>query len=96
MHIIYDTMNEEYGLLEREPFEESLKKFNKSLKKKVVKIPKKAKDLTIPVVKFFNEDKKCYSRAFYTSDNARQRYEIIKEINNLDQYFSFIDSVERI
>ena len=95
MHIIYDTMNEEYGLLEREPFEESLKRFSKKLKKKNIETPKKAINLTVPVVKFFNKDRKCYDTAFYTSDNAKKRYEIIKEVDNIDQYFSFMDSIER-
>jgi len=95
MHVIYDTINEEYGLLNREPFAEALKDLGKKLNKKDIKTPKKAINLTIPVIKFFNEDRKCCDTAFYASDNAKKRYEIIKEVDNIDQYFSFMDSIER-
>lgn len=95
MHIIYDTISEEYGLLDREPFEKTVKDLAKKLNKKGIKTPKKAINLTIPTIKFFNEDRKCCDTAFYTSENAQKRYEIIKEVDNLDQYFSFIDSIER-
>jgi hypothetical protein len=95
MHVVYDTISEEYGLLEREPVEKAVKDLGKKLNRKPLKTPKKAINLTIPVIKFFNENRKCCDTAFYGSENAQQRYEIIKEVDNLDQYFSFIDSIER-
>ena len=46
-------------------------------------------NVDIPIVKFYNSDKKVYDRAMYTSENAKERYKIIKEINNLNEFFKF-------
>ena len=46
-------------------------------------------DLRVPVVDFYNSDKKVYETAMYTSKHAKERYKIIKEINNLKEFFKF-------
>ena len=46
-------------------------------------------NVDIPVVKFYNSDKKVYDRAMYASEHAKERYKIIKEINNLNEFFKF-------
>ena len=46
-------------------------------------------DIGIPTVHFYDSDKKVYSTAMYTSKHAKERYKIIKEINNLKEFFKF-------
>ena len=57
-------------------------------------VPKKEdlKDIPnigIPTVHFYDSDKKVYDTAMYTSKHAKERYKIIKEINNLKEFFKF-------
>jgi len=51
--------------------------------------PKEMLDSDIPVVKFYDENKKVSDTAMYTSQIARERYQKIKEINNLKEFFKF-------
>jgi len=95
MHIIYDRINDEYGLLEQENFKDSLEFFSKKYNNKKINIPDKTKAMTLPVIKFYDRNKKCYDRAYYTSDHAKSRYEIIKEVDSLDQYFSIINNIRK-
>jgi len=46
-------------------------------------------DIGIPTVHFYDSDKKVYDTAMYTSKHAKERYKIIKEINNLKEFFKF-------
>jgi len=46
-------------------------------------------DIGIPTVHFYDRDKKVYDTAMYTSKHAKKRYKIIKEINNLKEFFRF-------
>jgi hypothetical protein len=46
-------------------------------------------DVDVPVVNFYNSDKKVYDTAMYTSKHAKERYKIIKEINSLKEFFKF-------
>ena len=46
-------------------------------------------DVDVPIVNFYNSDKKVYDTAMYTSKHAKERYKIIKEINNLKEFFKF-------
>ena len=61
---------------------------------KELKVPKKEdlKDMPnigIPTVHFYDSNKKVYDTAMYTSKNSKERYKIIKEINNLNEFFKF-------
>ena len=51
--------------------------------------PKELLNIDIPVVKFFDGNKKVTDTAMYTSEIARERYQKIKEINNLKEFFRF-------
>jgi hypothetical protein len=51
--------------------------------------PKEILNSDIPVVKFYDENKKVSDTAMYTSQIARERYQKIKEINNLKEFFKF-------
>jgi len=51
--------------------------------------PKEILNSDIPVIKFFDENKKVSDTAMYTSQIARERYQKIKEINNLKEFFKF-------
>ena len=61
---------------------------------KELTVPKKEdlKDMPnigIPTVHFYDSNKKVYDTALYTSEHAEERYKIIKEINNLNEFFKF-------
>jgi len=61
---------------------------------KKIKVPKKEDlenmpNIGIPTVHFYDSNKKVYDTAMYTSENAKERYKIIKEINNLNDFFKF-------
>ena len=61
---------------------------------KELKVPKKEDlenmpNIGIPTVHFYDSNKKVYDTAMYTSENAKERYKIIKEINNLNEFFKF-------
>jgi len=43
----------------------------------------------VPVVKFYDGNKKVTDTAMYTSEIARERYQKIKKINNLKEFFRF-------
>jgi len=45
--------------------------------------------IDIPTVHFYGSDKKVYDTALYTSQNAKDRYKIIKKIKNLKEFFKF-------
>ena len=51
--------------------------------------PKEILNSDIPVVKFYDENKKVSDTAMYTSQIAVERYQKIKEINNLKEFFKF-------
>jgi len=51
--------------------------------------PKEMLNIDIPVVKFYDENKKVTDTAMYTSEIAEERYQKIKEINNLKEFFRF-------
>ena len=46
-------------------------------------------NIGIPTVHFYDSNKKVYDTAMYTSENAKERYKVIKEINNLNDFFKF-------
>jgi hypothetical protein len=46
-------------------------------------------DMGIPTVHFYDSNKKVYDTSMYTSKHAKERYKIIKEINNLKEFFKF-------
>ena len=52
-------------------------------------IPEDTLNMGIPIVSFYNSNKKVYDRAMYTSKVAEERYKIIKAINNLNEFFKF-------
>jgi len=57
-------------------------------------VPKKEElkdipDIGIPTVHFYDSNKKVYDTAMYTSKHATERYKIIKEVNNLKEFFKF-------
>ena len=61
---------------------------------KELKVPKKEDlenmpNIGIPTVHFYDSNKKVYDTAMYTSENAKERYKVIKEINNLNDFFKF-------
>ena len=61
---------------------------------KELKVPKKEDlknmpNIGIPTVHFYDSNKKVYDTALYTSEHAKERYKIIKEINNLNEFFKF-------
>ena len=43
----------------------------------------------MPVVYFYDENKKVYDTAFYTSKAAKKRYKIVKEIRELNEFFTY-------
>jgi len=43
----------------------------------------------VPVISFYDSNKKVYERAMYTSEHAKERYKVIKTINNLNEFFKF-------
>jgi hypothetical protein len=51
--------------------------------------PKEILNSDIPVIKFYDENKNETDTAMYTSQIARERYQKIKEINNLKEFFKF-------
>ena len=52
-------------------------------------IPEDTLDIGIPVVSFYDSNKKVYDRAMYTSKHAKERYKIIKAIATLNEFFKF-------
>ena len=54
-----------------------------------IKVPKEMLESDIPVVKFYDHDKKVSDTAMYTSQIARERYKKIKRINSLKEFFEF-------
>ena len=61
---------------------------------KELKVPKKGMPedtlkIGVPVVSFYDSNKKVYDRAMYTSEHAKERYKVIKTINNLNEFFKF-------
>ena len=44
---------------------------------------------TLDYISTNDSDKKVYDTAMYTSKHAKERYKIIKEINNLKEFFRF-------
>jgi len=61
---------------------------------KELKVPKKEDlknmpNIGIPTVHFYDSNKKVYDTALYTSEHAKERYKIIKTINNLNEFFKF-------
>jgi len=51
--------------------------------------PKEMLNTDIPVIKFYDENKKVSDTAMYTSQNARERYKKIKRIKTLKEFFKF-------
>lgn len=51
--------------------------------------PKEMLESDIPVVKFYDHNKKVSDTAMYTSQIARERYKKIKRINSLKEFFEF-------
>jgi len=49
----------------------------------------KLPDTDIPMIEFYNEDNEVYDTAMYTSKQAEESYEIIKEINDINEFFKF-------
>tara|TARA_R100001163_G_scaffold18066_1_gene15996 strand:+ start:221 stop:568 length:348 start_codon:yes stop_codon:yes gene_type:complete len=108
MQIVYDKHNEEYGVLEKKSFKDTIMDVSKNLKKnmpkmtpdhifytdKEIEVPKKedlsdVPDIGIPTVHFYDSDKKVYDTAMYAGQNAYDRYEVIKEIKSLKEFFEF-------
>ena len=52
-------------------------------------MPKDVQDIGVPVVSFYDVNKKVYDTAMYTSKHAKERYKIIKEINSFKEFFKF-------
>ena len=52
-------------------------------------MPEDTLNIGVPVVNFYDSNKKVYDTAMYTSEHAEERYKIIKEINNLNEFFKF-------
>jgi|AP82_1055514.scaffolds.fasta_scaffold267175_1 hypothetical protein len=52
-------------------------------------MPKDTLAIGIPVVSFYDSNKKVCDRAMYTSKNAKERYKIIKAITTLNEFFKF-------
>tara|TARA_R110002012_G_C11266460_1_gene568829 strand:+ start:115 stop:489 length:375 start_codon:yes stop_codon:yes gene_type:complete len=46
-------------------------------------------NIGVPVVYFYDKDKKVYDTAMYTSEPAKKRYKIIKEIKGLNDFFTY-------
>lgn len=51
--------------------------------------PKELLNSDIPVVKFYDENKKVSDTAMYTSQIARERYQKVKKIKTLKEFFKF-------
>tara|TARA_R110000751_G_scaffold28042_1_gene73586 strand:+ start:203 stop:553 length:351 start_codon:yes stop_codon:yes gene_type:complete len=52
-------------------------------------VPEDTLKIGVPVVNFYDSNKKVYDRAMYTSKIAQERYKIIKAINNVNEFFKF-------
>ena len=52
-------------------------------------MPEDTLNIGVPVVNFYDSNKKVYDRAMYTSEAAQERYKVIKAINNLNEFFKF-------
>tara|TARA_R100001480_G_C4592277_1_gene161718 strand:+ start:117 stop:473 length:357 start_codon:yes stop_codon:yes gene_type:complete len=52
-------------------------------------MPEDTLKIGVPVVSFYDNNKKVYDRAMYTSEHAKERYKVIKTINNLNEFFKF-------
>ena len=92
MKIIKDTFNNEFGILREvkmaETIEDLAKKMNMKRNKKI-KLPPNIGRIKIPVVEFYDKEDNFYDRAFYTSEIVFKRYEVIKEISEISEFFNF-------
>ena len=52
-------------------------------------MPEDTLSIGVPVVSFYDSNKKVYDRAMYTSKNAEERYKIVKPITSLNEFFKF-------
>ena len=92
MKIIKDTFNNEFGILREvkmaETIEDLAKKMNMKRNKKI-KLPPNIGRIKIPVLEFYDKEDNFYDKAFYTSEIAFKRYEVIKEISEISEFFNF-------
>jgi len=51
-------------------------------------IPKEMKNMKMPVIEFFDNEKKVYDCVVYSSVNEK-RFEFVKKIKNLNEFFCF-------
>ena len=57
-------------------------------KMKLEDAPKEMKEITLPVINFFDKNKKEYDTVIYSEVNE-ERFEFIKPIKNLNEFFCF-------
>lgn len=97
MRIIFDKLNEEYGLLKKEKAVDAMNKIHEDFGSKIKEsdLPKSIKKMQIPVITFYNDDNEEYDRAFYTSESAEERYEIIQEVSSLKEFFECVKYLKK-
>jgi hypothetical protein len=97
MRIIFDKFNEEYGLLKKEKAIDAMNKIQKDFGPKIKEsdLPKSIKKIKIPVITFYNKDNKEYDCAFYTSECAEERYEIVQEVSSLQEFFECVKYLKK-
>jgi len=63
--------------------------YDPNIKKiKLKDVPKEMKKMTLPVIEFFDKNKKAYDSVIFTEVNEK-RFELIKPISNLNEFFCF-------
>jgi len=49
-------------------------------------------NISVPVVHFYDSNKKVYDTAMYTSKEAEKKYELIKDVTTEDQFFKYVEA----
>ena len=97
--IIKDTSCNEYGLMQMEPVIKTFNEVGKHFGNSPVKKAKLGEiaSMKMPVIRFYDSENKLIENdfAYYTSENARKRYQIIKDIKKKKEFFEFIKKHER-
>ena len=55
-------------------------------------MPKDVQNIGVPVVHFYDSNKKVYDTAMYTSKEAEKKYELIKDVTTKDQFFKYVEA----
>jgi len=89
--IIKDTSTDEYGLMQMEPFAKTFNEVGKYFGHQKKPDMGKVGSIKMPVIRFYDDKNKTIKDcAYYTSEAAKKRYKIIKDVKNKNEFFKFI------